>query len=328
VPSAGEAELRSSGQGYPAWIIERYLVLPDSIPDRVLALARDLTATEPTPYDRALAIERYLRRFPYTLDLPPPPADRDLVDYFLHDLRKGYCDYLASAMVVMARAAGLPARLVTGYATGTYDQAESRYVVTEANAHAWPEIYFPDYGWIEFEPTAGLPAIKRPALSPVQVQGDSEAPIEPIMAYRTRVRRTWWLGAAAGLLVLALGSTGVWLLVDRWRLRRLAPKAVAIYLYERLHRYGRWLGVLLPQGATPHEFAAEMGTRLRSMARGRHRYEVLDSAPDEVCWIVGLCTRALYSSHNPRELEQAKAIKIWNRLQRRLWLAGLLARIP
>jgi transglutaminase-like putative cysteine protease len=81
----------------------------------VLALARDLTATEPTPFDRARAIEAYLRTYPYTLDLPSPKLDRDVVDYFLFDLRQGYCDYYATSMVVLARAAGLPARLAVGY---------------------------------------------------------------------------------------------------------------------------------------------------------------------------------------------------------------------
>ena len=82
VPVFNEADLSAAGQDYPAWVVERYLALPDSVPDRVLALARDLTATELTHYNRELAIERYLRGFPYTLDLPAPPVDQDIADYF------------------------------------------------------------------------------------------------------------------------------------------------------------------------------------------------------------------------------------------------------
>ncbi|MEE8390084.1 MAG: transglutaminase domain-containing protein, partial [Anaerolineae bacterium] len=104
VPAAGEEQLRSAGSDYPEWVRNRYLSLPDWLPDRVLVLARDLTATEPTPYDRALAIESYLRAFPYSLDVPLPPPDQDVVDYFIFDLRRGYCDYYATAMVVLARA--------------------------------------------------------------------------------------------------------------------------------------------------------------------------------------------------------------------------------
>ena len=140
----------------------KFLTLPDSVPERVLTLARELTANALTPYDRAQAIETYLRTsYPYTLDVPAPPPGRDVADFFLFELEKGYCDYYATAMVVLARAAGLPARFVSGYASGTYDSSNAQYIVTEANAHSWVEIFFTDIGWVEFEPTAGLPAIDR-----------------------------------------------------------------------------------------------------------------------------------------------------------------------
>ena len=77
------------------------------------------------------------------------------------DLQKGYCDYYATSMMVLARAAGLPARMVIGYSSGSYDVGLEVYVVTEAQAHSWVEIYFPDYGWVEFEPTAGRPTRER-----------------------------------------------------------------------------------------------------------------------------------------------------------------------
>ena len=81
------------------------------------------TATEATPYDRARAIELYLRTIPYSLDVPIPPAEHDVVDYFLFDLRRGYCDYYATAMAMLPRAAGLPAHVAVGYAAGDYDPA-------------------------------------------------------------------------------------------------------------------------------------------------------------------------------------------------------------
>jgi hypothetical protein len=328
VPVAGEGDLRAAGQDYPPWVVEHYLDLPESVPDRVLALARDLTATEPTPYDRALAIERHLRRFPYTLDLPSPPTDRDLVDYFLFELQKGYCDYYATAMVVLARAAGLPARLVTGYASGTYDEAESQYVITKAAAHAWVEIYFPNYGWIEFEPTAGLPAIERPAEALPEVPAELQTPPEAITARRSRAMRVWGLGIGGGLLLIVLVGAVGWSLVDAWRLRHLAPRVAVIQVYERLYRYGRWLGVRPRQGATPREFAAALGLRLRNLA-GDHRWgALLDSAPGEIRWLADLCTRALYSLHRPYESEQKQVVQTWSRLRRRLWLARLLARAP
>ncbi len=94
-----------------------------------------------------------MREFPYTLDVPVPPADKDVVAYFLFDLQEGYCDYFATAMAVLARSAGLPARVVGGYATGAYHEEEHLFTVTAAEAHTWVEIYFFGIGWVEFEPT-------------------------------------------------------------------------------------------------------------------------------------------------------------------------------
>ena len=169
LPRINELALRDAGQRYPDWVRGRYLALPPGIPDRVRALAIELTAPERTPYDRTRAIESYLRTFPYTLDVPRPPVGRDVVDYFLFDLKKGYCDYYASSMVVLARAAGIPARLVIGYANGTYNLNSKRFVVTEADAHSWAEVYFPGIGWVTFEPTSGRPPLNRADRIPASV---------------------------------------------------------------------------------------------------------------------------------------------------------------
>jgi transglutaminase-like putative cysteine protease len=328
VPVFGEADLRAAGQDYPAWVLERYLQLADTIPDRVLALARELTATESTAYDRALAIERYLRAFPYTVDLPAPPTGRDLVDYFLFDLRQGYCDYYASAMVVLARAAGLPARLVTGYASGSYDEAQHRYTITGDQAHAWPEIYFPGYGWIEFEPTPAQPAIERPAGAMVDAQPAPEMEPESITAYRVRLNWALWLGVLAGLLLLALASAFIWSVVDGWRLRRLAPDAAVIDLYQRLRRHGRWLGVLSRKGDTPREYASACVLRLAELMAGERWSKLLVFAEGEVAWLAELCTRSLYSPWPTEAAEQARAIQTWRRLRGRLWLARLSSFVP
>ncbi len=184
VPVADVRTLRAAGQRYPDWVRQRYLALPSEVPERVKSLAITLTASAATPYDRAHAIEQYLRTFPYTLDVPRPPSNQDVTDYFLFDLKKGYCDYYATAMVVLARAAGVPARLVTGYASGAYNLNSKRFVVTEADAHSWVEVYFPDIGWVPFEPTAGRPPLERTGQAPsTQHSGvrptDPDPPSEP-----------------------------------------------------------------------------------------------------------------------------------------------------
>jgi len=221
VSTATVEALRAAGTAYPDWVLDRYLQLPDDVPNRVLQLARRLTATELTPYDRAQAIELYLRNtYSYTLNIPSPPSDHDIVDYFLFGLKKGYCDYYATSMVVLARAAGIPARLAVGYITGTYDAINAQYIVTEAEAHAWVEVYFPGYGWIKFEPTSGRPSLWRPTdqLQPEWETADEELPPTEVTSGPTsRLLRVWYLLlpgvllAPALLLLLATVLDQIWL---------------------------------------------------------------------------------------------------------------------
>ncbi|RPJ27580.1 MAG: transglutaminase domain-containing protein, partial [Chloroflexi bacterium] len=154
IPRVTVEELRAASADYPEDILQRYLRLPSSVPERVQQLAQEITEGQTSAYDKTKAIEAYLRTYPYDLEVPGPPEGRDVADYFLFDLKKGYCDYYATAMVVLARASGVPARFVSGYSSGSYDAANAEYVVRELNAHSWAEVYFPEIGWVEFEPTA------------------------------------------------------------------------------------------------------------------------------------------------------------------------------
>lgn len=320
VPAVDETRLRVAGTLYPGWVRQRYLALPETVPTRVLALARDLTATQPTPYDRARAIESYLRTFPYNLNLPTPPRDRDVADYFLFDLRRGYCDYYATAMVVLARAAGLPARLVIGYAGGSFDPANGRYLVTEAEAHAWPEIYFPDYGWIEFEPTAARPLPERPAEPVLPVLPEPEAAWPKAVAGQTGWTQHWGWGFVAVIAGLALGGV-VWSVADAWRLRRLPPAAAVARLYERLQRAGNWLAVSTTAGDTPYEFSAALAERLSGLAQAGRWQGFLAPTGLEAQGLAGLYVRTAYSAHRPDPVDQRQAIQTWRRLRWRLGLA-------
>ena len=138
-------------------IYNKYLQLPQNLPQRVKDLSASLTASGKTDYDKAKAIEQYLSsNYPYNLDVRSTPRNRDFVDYFLFDLKQGYCSYYASAMTILARCAGLPARYVEGYILPPepIKDSSSTYVVTNMQAHAWVEIYFEGYGWLPFEPTS------------------------------------------------------------------------------------------------------------------------------------------------------------------------------
>ncbi len=311
----GPAALRATGEDYPLGVQERYLQLPGIISTRTITLAHQLTAAAPTPYDKAVAIEHYLRTYTYTLDLPAPPAGREVVDYFLFDLRRGYCDYYATAMVVLARAAGLPARMVVGYAGGSFDAEQDQAIITEANAHSWVEVFFPGFGWIEFEPTAGLPALARAA-----------GPDEPVIARHPPtidvefVARWWWLSVSLPLLAAA-----AWLLTDWWRLRQLSPAAINTELYRRLWWHGRRLGAT-GRGDTPFEFRQRMVRRLSAVAPETRLGKLMRPAGNDVIWLVSQYVSWRYGRYRPDRDSCTRAIRTWQRLRWRLLLAQLLSR--
>ncbi len=160
-PNAKTSELRSAGTEYPEWITDRYLQLPDTITARTRALAAEIAAGKENPYDITVAVTDWLRNnISYTDTIPAQPARQDAVDWFLFDLRQGFCNYYATAEVILLRSLGIPARWSIGYAQGE-KLAEPLYVVRQRDAHAWPEVYFPGIGWVEFEPTAAQPVITR-----------------------------------------------------------------------------------------------------------------------------------------------------------------------
>lgn len=323
VPAAGEAELRQAGSQYPAWVRQRYLALPTEVPVRVLALARDLTATQPTPYDRARAIESYLRTLPYDLNLSAPP-NRDVVDYFLFDLRRGYCDYYASAMVVLARAAGIPARLVVGYAGGEFDPDAGRYRVSEADAHAWAEVYFPGYGWIEFEPTAARPRPER-AAAPVSLPATEP---ESLPTFESVTRPAWspWWGWSLLLGLVGLPLAGVvWSVADSWLLARTDPASTMARLYRRLQQYGSRLTVPAAPGATPYEFGEALISQIAPLTS--NPLALLAPATPEIERLIALYVRAVYSAQPPSPADQRQAIQIWWWLRWRLGLAWMRLKI-
>ena len=161
VSDAPVSVLRQADAEPPGWVADRYLQLPPDFPEYVSILAEELTRDLQTPYDMAVALESYLRDLPYQAEVVPPPADTDGVLWFLQVQRVGFCQYYASAMITMLRSLGIPARLVTGFAPGDWDEDRNAWVVRSKHYHAWPEVYISGHGWVEFEPT---PANVQPAL--------------------------------------------------------------------------------------------------------------------------------------------------------------------
>lgn len=228
----------------PPDLLRQYTQLPETLPQRVHELAQEITADYQTPYARAKAIEQFLHQYPYSLELPPPPTDQDVVDFFLFDLQAGYCDYYASAMVTLARSIGLPARLSSGFITQPPNE-DGVQTIYQIDGHSWAEVYFAGYGWIEFEPTAGFLEANgaETAVTAPNIKS------EPLPLPRRGRPFLQLLGVllAGVALTLAVG----WWLTQLRRERRMG----IVGAYDEMIQFGQRLGLDISSASTPAEAA-------------------------------------------------------------------------
>jgi transglutaminase-like putative cysteine protease len=178
LPVPGISELAGAGVNYPADITDKYLQLPPDFPEKVRQLSESITGGAKTPYEKVTAINKYLEQFPYSKDITPQPEGADAVEYFLFTQKSGFCLYFASAMTVMLRSVDVPARLVVGYLPGDPGENAGEYLLRDKYYHAWPQVYFPGYGWVDLEATpggAGSPvAVNTPLVSEGNVAGQPQ----------------------------------------------------------------------------------------------------------------------------------------------------------
>jgi protein-glutamine gamma-glutamyltransferase len=150
-------ELRSASTFYRPEIELKYLQLPPRLDPRILQLAQQITSSAKNNYDRAALLERYLMtNFGYTLQLPRV-TPKDPLANFLFVRKQGHCEYFASSMAIMLRTLQVPSRVVNGFRTSEFNDVTENYVIRASSAHSWVEVYFPDYGWVSFDPTPGTP---------------------------------------------------------------------------------------------------------------------------------------------------------------------------
>jgi transglutaminase-like putative cysteine protease len=288
---------------YPDWVKERYLQLPDNVSQRVRNLALDLTKDKTNLYDKAKAIETYLRGLKYNLNTGFIPNGRELTDYLLFDSKEGYCVHFATAYNVMMRSIGVPTRLVTGFVGGEKDSTGS-YTIRGTAAHAWPQVYFPGAGWINFEPTPAYGSIERPAdpgavpplptPTPEQTQAatnpqptsapltpdTTDQPVEgessPVSAGTTGQNEgfnpPFWLWLAVAFIVGVAGSIFAF---NTWKKRQYtlidtSPKAV----YARLLESARKAGLPNRNTMTPYEYSTFLSKTLPSAAEPVDRFTI------------------------------------------------------
>lgn len=292
--TAGSARLRSAGDADPGWVRSRYVGLPDSPAlAAVAAKAREITAGAGNRYDAADRLENWLRQIPYNEQISTPPEGRDRVAWFIFDERQGYCDYYSSAFVVMARSVGIPARIAAGYSIARPDESGT-YRQRASDAHSWPEVFFPQYGWIEFEPTAADMEIVRPADAfaageesdaqgalhrgddPMAQDMEFTDPVDAMTSTGDDTRTgagpgrwpRWILAALAAAAIMAASGGLVW----SRPLRGLSPAEAA---FARVVRAAAWVGLRMREVDTPFEYGRRLG---RSLPDARPAVETITSA--------------------------------------------------
>ena len=164
-PTADQLRRESfQGWSYPP----KYLQVPRSTTDRTRALAQQLAAGSPSVYDTIIRIEDWLgAHVQYDLDAPVPPDGANAVDHFLFESQRGFCEQIATATAIMLRSLGIPTRIATGYVPGERDAIAGTYISRARDAHAWVEVWFPEFGWVPFDPTASVPLAGEAAMSTI-----------------------------------------------------------------------------------------------------------------------------------------------------------------
>ncbi len=317
---------------YPSWVTDRYLQLPDNLPASVSTLADKLTEefhlADDSPYVKARVVEEYLRSYPVEAKEDAPPSGTDAVAYFLFQKQRGHPLYHASAMVVLLRAIGVPARLAVGFALlQNGDNHGDIYQVDASNAYAWPEVYFVGLGWIPFNPapTFGtgaasmspeetwdsysadtlstqdlmniLPPASLATAVPPEEQGNStsagETAAHPALPWLAAC-----LVAVGSLSVLFVGGLGF-----TWN-RGLAGLSPPARLFEKTRRLSSLAGVGPRPSQTPREFLDDLSRRL--------------AGTRDVSLLVGAYERVEFGGKSLADDESARLDTLWRSLRLQL----------
>jgi hypothetical protein len=266
--------------------MNRYLQLPqDRISDRLKQEAMKITEKYSNPYDKVKAVESYMRQFPYTLDVSYTPRGQEFVDYFIFEQKQGYCVYYATAMTVMLRSIGIPARYVTGFVMPDEPVESDRYEVTNSQAHSWVEVYFADFGWLPFEPTPAYAASQfgETITGDAVAAGNYNDYYQQYMDYMDQLNQTtgsydpsaqidvvapeeqpetnWWLTAlwSAAVLIAALLMRITYVWIIKWRQRNIWRRSEyrdgILTYYDTICRLLEHWGLSIWPGETPAEYA-------------------------------------------------------------------------
>ncbi len=281
---------------YSPALVQEFTQMPTSINQKQFAaLAQQIvtSAHASTMYDQAMALANYFQEhYSYSTNIHPLSGE-DPAAWFLFDnsAKTGFCNYFASAMVLLARSLGMPARVVSGYAPGDIDINNSdQTIVHGKQAHTWAQIYFAGYGWINFEPSTSFLAFTRPAGNVATTPGSGATGGLPSVGISGSVQQKRQLQSAndagsagnvqnsanasptaqlrqdasfaGGSLLLLLLLCGV--LMTLWWRRLFRRYSLATQLYGRICVLAQGAGIPLQPWQTPYEYLQSLKTSTRS----------------------------------------------------------------
>jgi transglutaminase superfamily protein/transglutaminase TgpA-like protein len=320
---------------YDPNVVNVYTQLPLGLDSKIAALAKQITANAPTMYDKVVALETYLRtNYTYSVDIQLPPGQEGVSWFLFHSGNKGFCNYFASAMTVMARSLGIPARVAVGYSSGANDPKHHLHVIHGTDAHSWTQIYFAGYGWINFEPSASFPTFTRPlpnAFPTVGIGGvgtgagnssvagnknhfgkidaSDNATADGTTAAQEQGQLRQRIGFAVGSIIL-LVLFGCIVFAVWWR-RLFRRYGLAAQLFGRVCLLAHWAGIELRSSQTPYEYVHGLATAAPQEAETLER---LGDIYVRDCW-----ADPKGKEHPERTGEINELPGLWKRLQPHLF---------
>ena len=333
-------ELREAPALYSGYMKDHYLQLPEDLPQRVRDLAAQVTGGAGNPMDKALAVQDFMRSdaFEYTQDIKKPPRGADGVDHFLFNTRAGYSDYYASAMAVIMRASGVPARLAAGYAAGEDVEGTDFRAVKDADSHSWVQVYFPGHGWIDFEPTPawplqprGAPLLAEEAAAAAEEEQPAEGSGNPVVedpclgivdedeafmlededcigdidrAEGQRRSSSFASGLEISLRLAAVAAAVAVATLLVWGIWRhgFAGSVYPDTLYKKMGRLGRLAGVPRRPDQTPNEYGSAIAA-------------AIPSASDAAMAVTAAFSAQRYGNHAPSDDYGQELARLWRSLR-------------
>lgn len=275
---------------YRNFVYSTYIYLPTDIFEPISTLAKSVTENEATPYEKTIAVQQYLsQNYTYNLNPPQNDSNEDFVKYFLFESKEGYCTYYATAMVLMLRTLGIPARYVEGYLVqgeGEKVKDQIKRTVLDSNAHAWPEVYFDGVGWLPFEPTVvytsevfeqnneyentnNISEYEEPIVESAESIQQTEASVEPTTVEPEQVKEKElqvplsnnfknFLNISIIILIIIMYLIITNINKRKYNYKNMDSEQLIKYIFEQLER----IKLKLNNSELPTEFAKRVDTQI------------------------------------------------------------------